>query len=49
MNEQMQNQMQKEKRFAEVVNKLSPEAQEKVLCFAEGLRLAEAAKEKSAS
>ena len=45
----MNEQMQMEKRFAEMVNKLSPAAQEKVLCFAEGLRLAEAVKEKSAS
>lgn len=35
----------KEKRMAELFEKLPPALQEKVICFAEGMKLAEMAKE----
>ena len=40
----MNEQTMKEKRMAELFEKLSPALQEKVICFAEGPRLAETAK-----
>lgn len=36
----MNEQMQREKRMAELFEKLPPEVQEKVICFAEGLKMA---------
>ncbi len=49
MNELMQREQQREKRMAELFEKLPPEVQEKVICFAEGLKLASLTETRSAS